>query len=72
VTKFRFADFSNNNTVSPLIFVKRLPARHRVLMNEFISRTPTSSCFGIHSPDVSFSLCEKKAIQVGTIKRICS
>jgi hypothetical protein len=42
VTKFRFADFSNNNTVSPLIFVKRLPARHRVLMNEFISRTPTS------------------------------
>jgi hypothetical protein len=42
VTKFRFADFSNNNTVSPLIFVKRLPARHRVLMNEFISRTPTN------------------------------
>ena len=42
MTKFRFADFSNNNTVSPLIFVKRLPDVRRVLMNDLVFRTPTS------------------------------
>jgi hypothetical protein len=35
--------FSNNNTVFPLIFAERLFVERRVLMNEFISRTRTSS-----------------------------
>ena len=52
MTKFRFADFSNNNTVSPLIFVKRLPDVRRVLMNDLVFRTPTSYGYNaIAAPD---------------------
>jgi teichuronic acid biosynthesis glycosyltransferase TuaC len=45
VTKFRFADFSNNNTVFPLIFAERLLAVRRVLMIQFGLRTRTSSVY---------------------------
>jgi hypothetical protein len=55
VTKFRFADFSNNNTIFPLIFAERLLAVRRVLMIQFGLRTRTSEnteigkdCVGNH------------------------